>query len=453
MRARVRIGRREQSATAPRVGLFGLLGSGNIGNDVSMESVLRYLRTDHPDAIVDAMSVSPQRLSGYDIVAVPLFWYTKYEQRVSGATAVALKALGKGIDAFRTASWVRRHDVVIVPGMGVLEATLPLRPWLTPYEMFLLCTSGRLFGTKVALVSVGANVINQRLTRWLFDSAARLAFYRSYRDIGSRDAMRQRGLDTTHDHVYPDLAFSIPTPSCDTGDPELVGVGVMAYYGSNDDRHRADEIHAAYVEKVKLFTRWLVDSGRRVRLLIGDASDERVVEEILADLLVRRPDLEPGRVTAEPASSFAELARAIAPVGTVVATRFHNIICGLKLVKPTIAIGYAAKTVAIMTDAGLSEFCQSATSLDVDLLIEQYNELNRRSAELRPTIAERNAVNARLLDDQFSRLSAVLFPGGESVRHLGRGVPAPRASRRLAGVPRGKRRPAPPRSAGKVTAR
>ena len=415
MRARVRA-EREQATPPPRVGLFGLLGSGNIGNDISMESVLRYLRTDHPSAIVDAMCVSPERLSGYDIDTVPLFWYHKYEQRASGRTAIVLKVLGKGIDAFRTASWVRRHDVVIVPGMGVLEASLPLRPWLTPYEMFLLCTSGRLFGTKVALVSVGASLINQRLTRWLFDSAARLAFYRSYRDIGSRDAMRQRGLDTTHDYVYPDLAFSIPTPPCDAGDPGTVGVGVMAYSGSNDDRHRADEIHASYVEKMRFFTRWLVDSGHRVRLLVGDASDDGVVQEVLADLRTNRPDLEPGWVIAEPVSTFAELTRAVAPVGTVVAMRYHNIICALKLAKPTIAIGYAAKTKAVMADAGLPEFCQPANSLDVSLLIERFNELNSRSAELRRTIAERNVLNARLLDDQFKRLSAVLFPAGESTR-------------------------------------
>ena len=410
MNARVLTSGRKQSPAAPRVGLFGLLGSGNIGNDVSMESVLRYLRADHPDAIVDAMCVSPERLNGYDVDVVPLFWYTRFEQRASGVTAIALKILGKGIDAIRTASWVRRHDVVIVPGMGVLETTLPLRPWVTPYEMFLLCTSGRLFGTKVALVSVGANAINQRVTRWLFDLAARLAFYRSYRDTGSRDAMRQRGLDTSRDYVYPDLAFSIPTPPCDAGDPGTVGVGVMAYYGSNDDRDRADEIHASYVQQIKLFTRWLVDSGHRVRLLMGDASDESVVHEILADLRSHRPDLEPGRVAAEPVSSFTELMQAMAPVGTVVATRYHNIICALKLTKPTIAVGYAAKTVAIMTDSGLSEFCQSADSLDVDLLIEQFNELNYRSSELRRKIAERNVLNARLLAEQFSRLSAVLFP-------------------------------------------
>ena len=135
----------------------------------------------------------------YGIPAIPLFWYQKYPHAVSGIPATPLKLLGKGIDAFRTVAWVRRHDAVIVPGMGVLEASLPLPTWGFPYAMFLLGGSSRLFGTKVALVSVGAGAINQPLTRWLFNMAARFAFYRSYRNTGSRDAMRQRGLDTARD--------------------------------------------------------------------------------------------------------------------------------------------------------------------------------------------------------------------------------------------------------------
>ncbi len=411
-------GRREQPiAAAPRVGLFGYLGSGNIGNDASMESVLRYLSADHPDAILDAMCMGPERLKGeYGIEAIPLLWYQKYEQQASGLTAIALKALGKGADAFRTASWVRRHDVVIVPGMGVLEASLPVRPWGYPYTMFLLCASGRILGTKVALVSVGANVANQRLTRWLFNSAARLAFYRSYRDIGSRDAMPQRGLDRTQGRIYPDLVFGVPAPPYDPGDAQTVGVGVMAYYGTNDDRGQADEIYASYVAKMKSFVRWLVDSGRTIRLLVGDTADDSVVQEILADLRSHRPNLGASWVVAEPVSSFAELTRAMAPVGTVVATRYHNVMCALKLSKPTLSIGYAAKNDVLMADMGLSEFCQSARSLDVGRLIEQFTELESRSAQLRRTIGERNAANARLLDDQFATLSAVLFPARDPAR-------------------------------------
>jgi len=412
-------GRHERSAATPRVGLFGLLGSGNIGNDALMESVLRYLKAQHPDARLDAMCKGPDGVrERYGVAAIPLNWYQNYEERASHLTAVTLKTLGKGVDVFRTASWVRRHDVVIVPGSGVLEASLPLRPWGMPYAMFLLCAWGRLFGTKVALVSVGATVINQRLTRWLFNSAARLAFYRSYRDAESRDVMRRQGLDVTDDNVYPDLAFGIPVPPHDPGDPQTVGVGVMDYHGANDDRRHADEIYTSYIETMKSFVRWLVDDGRRIRLLVGDTnnSDGRVVQEILADLRAHRPDLDPSRIIAAPVSSFAELMQAMAPVSTVVATRFHNVICALRLAKPAISLGYAPKFAALMTDMGLSEFCQSAYSLDAGRLIEQFCELEKRQAQLRQTIKDRNVAYERLLDSQFSELSAMLFPADRLAR-------------------------------------
>ena len=186
--------KRQRAVAAPRVGLFGHLGACNIGNDASMEAVLRYLRANYPGAVIDAMCPGPERVGEqYDIAAIRMVWYQKYEHRASGAAAVALKMLGRGIDTARIASWVRRHDVVIVPGAGVLEASLPLWPWGMPYSMFLLSGYGRLFRTKVALVSVGAGAINKRATRWLSNAAAGLASYRSYRDAGAREALRQRG--------------------------------------------------------------------------------------------------------------------------------------------------------------------------------------------------------------------------------------------------------------------
>ena len=70
----------------------------------------------------------------------------------------------------------------------------------------------RLFGRRVALVSVGANDIGQPLARRLVTAAARPAYYRSLRDTFPRDAMRRMGLNTPGDAVYPDLAFALPTP-------------------------------------------------------------------------------------------------------------------------------------------------------------------------------------------------------------------------------------------------
>ena len=324
---------------------------------------------------------------------------------------MARKSLGKTIDTIRIASWVRRHEVVIVPGMGVLETTLPLRPWQFPYDLFVLCVSGRIFRTKVALVSVGASVASERLTRWLFTTAGRLAFYRSYRDELSRDAMSQQGLDTSGDRVYPDLAFGLPVPPAGPGDERTVGIGLMDYSGNDDAHGRPDEIRASYIEKMKSFTRWLVDNGHRVRLFVGDTNnaDEFVVDEILADLRAHRPDLDPAWVVAEPVSTFADLMRTMGPAGTVVATRYHNVVCALMLSKPVISIGYGEKNAVLMAGAGLAEYCQSINSLDVGRLIEQFTDLDSHAARLRQVITEANAAKTPLIKRQLAELSAVLF--------------------------------------------
>ncbi|MEJ8637965.1 MULTISPECIES: polysaccharide pyruvyl transferase family protein [Streptomyces] len=392
--------------TPVRVGVFGLLGSGNLGNDGSLEAVLGYLRAEHPEAVVDALCGGPEVVAArYGIPATRLHWYRGEYRTASRARAIAGKALGKLADAFRTAAWVRRHDVVIVPGMGVLEATLPLRPWGFPYSLFLLCATGRLFGTRVALVGAGAAAIGDRPTRALVRRSARLATYRSYRDALSRDAMRAMGVDTARDEVYPDLAFALPTPSAGapSGPPGPVCVGVMAFHGGNDDRARAEEIHRRYLDGTTRFVRALVEDGRPVRLLIGDACDAPVVTAILD--AVGSP-----LVTAAEAASLADLMKEMAAADTVVATRYHNLICALKVGTPTLALSYAAKSDALMDRMGLDAYCHPAREVDADRLLEQFRELEKQSAELRRTLAERNLVVARQLEDQFTALTAALFP-------------------------------------------
>jgi polysaccharide pyruvyl transferase WcaK-like protein len=404
-------------ARATRIGLFGVFGAGNIGNDGSLESMLAYLRAAHPDATLDIMCPGPKRIkAGYGIEGRLLQWYTKYANQTSGLIAIVLKSAGKGLDAFRTASWVRSHDLVIIPGTGILEATLPMRPTSTPYALYLACASGKLFRTKVALVSVGANVISQQLTKRIFAAAARLASYRSYRDGQSRDAMRRAGLDTSGDGVYPDLAFGLPTPPDSTIGSRTVGVGVMAYYGGNDDRKRADEVHASYTRKMTTFVRWLVDTDHEVRLFPGDDLDNAVTQVIMTEVLADRPDLKPTQITAAPVSSFSELMREVAYVSTVVATRYHNVLCALKLGKPTVSVGYAAKNDVLMAEMGLSEFCLSASTLDVDCLMERFTELERRSSELRPAIADCTGAKARQVAAQFAAVSSLISSAHEPVR-------------------------------------
>jgi hypothetical protein len=74
--------RARRTSVPPRVGLFGLLGQGNLGNDGSMEAVLAYLRAEHPDVILDALCPEP------DLVTVPI-WHP-------GTPCVGISQIGRG---------------------------------------------------------------------------------------------------------------------------------------------------------------------------------------------------------------------------------------------------------------------------------------------------------------------------------------------------------------------
>ena len=69
-------------------------------------------------------------MARYGVPATRVRWYNTQTQRAPGMTALAAKSLmvplGMIVDAFRIGTWVRRHDVVMVPGMGVLETSLPI---------------------------------------------------------------------------------------------------------------------------------------------------------------------------------------------------------------------------------------------------------------------------------------------------------------------------------------
>ena len=146
-------------------------------------------------------------------------------------------------------------------------------------------------------------------------------------------------------------------------------------------------IYDAYVAKMVGFVAWLLDRGLRVRLLVGENADERVVAELgrrlpeqgYQHLTTHAPPVaEAGQLIAEPIRSLHDIMRQIGDTDMVIATRYHNVICSLKLARPTISIGYEAKNEAVMTDAGLQDFCQHIDNLDVERLKAQTMEMLQR---------------------------------------------------------------------------
>jgi polysaccharide pyruvyl transferase WcaK-like protein len=365
-------------SAAGRVGLFGNFGSGNLGNDGSLEAMLNFLRVSKPDAELMCICADPHKVQNeFGIPSIAL----RMEQPVNNIARI--------LDRFRPIRWlrhlfrifmkVRQFDLLITPGTGLLD-DFSDTPSGMPASLFCWCLAARACGTKIAFVSVGAGPITKGLGRWLAKWAARMAHFRSYRDTISKEFMHSIGLDTRRDGIYPDIAFSLPSPHSSTASPlermpAIVGLGVMAYYGWRGDRLKGADIYKNYRAGLVRFVMWLLDHGYRVRLLVGEEGDRHAIDDLLSVLASERPTYPRQNVIFDPAHSLRDLMRQIAGTQFVVATRYHNIVCALKLSRPCISIGYAAKNDVLMADMGLGEFCQHIEQLDIDRLTAQFTKL------------------------------------------------------------------------------
>ncbi len=393
-----------------RLGFFGVLGAGSIGNDGSLDAAIGYLRERHPEAKLDFLVMGPEHVAArYGVPTTHLQWFESHVERFSAVPDVMLKVVGRLLDPIRTVQWVRRQDVVIVAGMGVLEGTIPMRPWGFPFGLLSLAAACRATNTTMLMVTVGADYIGNSVIRWMVKKSAQWARYRSYRDVVSRNAMQAMGVDVSRDTVHPDLAFRHAVPAWVPDGTRTVGLGLMDYHGNNDEREMAGELHEAYVTQMKRFARWLVDNGRPIRLFTCDPVDRSVIEQIADDLRRCRPGLPASMVVDEPASDLAHLMDQMTGVDAVVATRYHNVVTAIQMAIPTLSVSYSRKHDEVMQRVGLGAFCQEARSVDAARMIEQFEELEREQAELVAGVREHNRENVAGVERQLVELSEVVF--------------------------------------------
>jgi polysaccharide pyruvyl transferase WcaK-like protein len=400
-------------ATEPKlIGLFGLFGIGNIGNDGSLESMVRFLRRVAPQERLLCICGGPAVVAeALGLDAVPI--YSRPRPWIGGRAGVLLqKAAGRATLWLHVVRHLRRVRVLIVPGMGVLD-DFAVSPFGWPHDLLSWCLLGRLMGVKVIFASIGAGPIRHPVSRWFMKWAAGAAHYRSYRDTVSKAFMASIGFEARNDPIYPDLAFSLPAPvstgrRAGAGRPLTIGVGVMAYHGWSNDRDRGAAIYAAYLEKMTDFLVWLLDRGHPVRLLMGDEVDRRAVDDLLRVLRWRRPDRAEAAIVFAPAYTLHDVMEQMAATDLVVATRYHNVICALRIGKPTISIGYAVKNDALLSEMGLADFCQHIERLDVELLKRQTTRLLSDRAAFERGVREVRAHFESKLREQEDLLASLI---------------------------------------------
>lgn len=428
-----------------KIALFGFFGWGNLGNTGTLQAFLHHLRRHLPEAEVHCICANPEEVAKhFQIPVFPIdlmphrFWYKP--------TNAVLRVLHQGLLRVPLEVWlwikaylfVQGFDLLLIPGTGVLD-DFGVGPLQTPYDLFKWCMVAKLSGTQLSFVSVGAGPILHPMSRWFIKSALTLADYRSYRDELSKRYMASIGFKRSDNGVYPDLMFSLPLPTnlntqllnkisnktSQSVAPQVIGIGVIEYYGWHNTSENGEELYQQYLAKLGRFVAWLLEQQYGVRILIGQIHDQRAVEDLKGYIKHTNPALLPYLI-AEPIASTEDLLQQIATTDMVVATRFHNVLCSLMLDKPVVSIGYAKKNDVLMAEMGLGEYCQQIEEFDVERLQAQFTRLAENSNQICEQIRYKNIEYRQSLEEQYRRIAqSVQTPGAEDrAGHLDTGSAA-----------------------------
>lgn len=358
----------QSGSSGPHIVLYGMFGIGNTGNDATLEATLAALRTRLPGARFTVVASEPDRVQDmFGVPSAPIRADVRGAAWAGPAQKVT-RELSRWADA---RALMRTADCLVIPGTGILDdfgATVMGHA----YHLWRWCVAARQADASVKFVSVGAGPAEKAWSRRLFRMAAQAADHRSYRDEASKAFVRDvLKLDVTRDAVTPDLVFGLDVSApVQRAEIKTIGVGVMDYHSWLGDVEQGDA-YEPYIEKMTLFGVWLLQQGKRIRVLTGDSGDDGAVRDFVSRLKAAAPA---SAVDVPEISTLRQLCSEIGYTDAVVATRYHTIVAALICGRPAVSIGYAAKNRAVMREFGAGAYCQDIGDFDLDRLKRQFND-------------------------------------------------------------------------------
>ena len=260
--------------------------------------------------------------------------------------------------------FLRTQDVVIVSGGGQLDEEWG-GPWGHPYALFKWGMLARMAGVPCAVVSVGAGKLKSIVSRFFLSAALRMASYRSYRDVNTKDIAARLFDPAGKDLIVPDLAFSLsPIESLPLSNVQalakgrsIVAISPIAFAKPGSWPRQDQILFERYLSQMASVVSQLLQRGVFVVFVsssLGD--DEHVIPELLDHLdSEARSNLAP-QITAPPIFSWKDLAACLRDVDVLIASRLHSLITGIVVQKPVIAIGFDPKVQWLMEDLGQTEY-------------------------------------------------------------------------------------------------
>jgi polysaccharide pyruvyl transferase WcaK-like protein len=419
------------------IGLLDHMGYGNLGDAATQDVVIANIKKRLPDARLIGFSLIPEDTAKrHGIPCHPIWWRYPRSERggIPTTEKISLKsilksALKKNPLVYRWAKPVsdfarevlfcvrsyrilRSLDVLIISGGGQFD-DLWHGPWLQPYTLFKFSLLTKIARKKLYLLNVGAGRLEHPLSQFFARWAVRFADYRSFRDRDSQDRIRKLGVKAATE-VYPDAVYALEVEKHLKGaipaSPRLVvGLNPTGFCDPRIWPRKIDSLYQAYLDKLVLFSAWLLDQGYTLRLFTTDFTNDRLaIEDLKAGLGSKLSSPELAGLTdpifRNASESVKDVLQEMSEFDFVVTSKFHGIIFSHLLRKPVISLSYQRKMDVAMQAVAQGDFAANIEHFDVDWLIRAFNSLVHQSRTIRSRSAGAVEANAARLSQQFDSL-------------------------------------------------
>lgn len=400
-----------------RIGLLGMYASANLGDTAIQSVVMAALRSRRPD--IDFVGLCPHPEDTARTHGIPGFPASgegvlviaqgdpavSSQSKVVTHTAAKQPVFSRRVLALRNIDrQVRDLDMLLVSGGGQIDDFWG-GPWQQPFRMFAWCLCARLHRKPIAAFAVGVDELRRRLSAWFATHALQMAQYRTFRDTGSLDALRNKGLNSVAS-VCPDPAFAFcaaPSSSVEKGACKRPKFVVISPISSHAFPGMSDAEYDAYLTALATVAEVLQQQGIEVQFVCSQTKmDPPVVSRVAA-----RMKMDAG-VSMADVKTVDDFVVAVSGAELVIASRLHALILSLVAGTPIIAVSPARKVRRQMIDVELEDYCFDLKSLQASALLSRVQTALVRRAELSERISSRVSELRATLEKAFDQLAAVV---------------------------------------------
>lgn len=427
-----------------KIGLLAHCGTGNLGDEATVATVLQHIKSRSPEASVVGLSMDPEdsaRRHGIPCFAMrqSVFPFEREWSSVSrpadpGTYADRLKATLKRAGPLFRAAKAIRHATIVRPAQFIREVMFLGRslllvceldlliicgggqlldwggPWAFPYTLFKWILLAKCVGAKCIFLNSGAGPLDASLSRWFAKRALSMADDISLRDRASGEVLRRIGFRGDF-NVVTDSVWGLRMPEglargrSGRREELVIGIAPMPYGDTTRHWVNDDEGYHRLIDHLAEFSGRLLQRGHRIKLFSSDIwFDSQALVDLEAAINEKYATIASGRITREHVANINDLLAELSQVDCFVTCRFHGVVFASLLNVPALALAPHPKVTTLMGDLGLAEYCFDISECDADLLTATFDRMVANMDDVKARIRRNVAQFKNVLALQFDCL-------------------------------------------------